>query len=153
MNDVMKRMSAIKGMPVVHQETGKRIGKVEQAYLYAGGERLLGLSIKGDGFRQKKLYASLADIRLIGDVSVIVRKAGRPPKQQPSGPVPGTRVWSSEGEKLGWMSNALIEESTGSVHALEVSRGYCDDLTDGRIWVREFTVRPCGVIAVLRAPG
>lgn len=149
----MKLLMNLTGLPVIVKESGKTIGKVERAHLHAGGERLRGLSIKGEGLRAKKLYASMEAIELIGDVSVIVREAGRPPEGKEDGPVSGMKVWSAQGQKLGWLSNAMIDEQTGDVRALEVSRGYIDDLTNGRIWVREFTVRPCGVIAVLRAPG
>lgn len=147
----MKLINRLKGMSVIEEKSGRTIGKVEQGWLHAGGQRLQGISIKAEGLRAKKLYASMEDIRLIGDVSVIIDAARKQPPIK-NGPAPGMRVWSAEGEKLGWLTNALIDETTGNVSALEVSVGYLDDLTQGRIWVNEFTVRPCGVIAVSRAP-
>lgn len=148
----MKLINRLKGMPVIDHKTGRTIGKVEQGWLHAGGRRLQGISIKAEGLRATKLYASMEDIRLIGHVSIIVTAAHK--KTAPEdGPDLGARVWNTEGEKLGWLTNAMIEEETGNIQALEVSRGYFDDVVHGRIWVNEFTIRPCGVIAVSRAPG
>jgi uncharacterized protein YrrD len=150
----MKTWKGLQGLPVIKQDSGRSIGRVEQVWLHAGGRQMQGVSIKGRGLRAKKLYAAMGDIRLLGDVSMIVSAA----RAQPAGTHgvqlgQNVKVFSVDGEKIGWLTDAQIEEDTGNVTAVEVSRGYIDDWRSGREWVREFTFRPCGVIAVLREPG
>ncbi len=144
----------MQNLPVIEQSSGKNIGRVEKVWLHAGGRQMQGISIRGRGLRAKKLYAAVGDIRLLGDVSVIVSAV----RQKPAGPrtwclSQQIRVFSVDGEKIGWLTDAMIEEDTGNVAALEISKGYVDDLRSGREWVSEFTIRPCGVIAVMRSPG
>ena len=40
------------------------------------------------------------------------------------------------------MSDLIIDESTGRVAYIEISRGYIDDLMGGRIICGEFSLRP-----------
>ena len=65
----------------------------------------------------------------------------------------GLTVLSTAGERLGWVTDAFVEESSGRVLALEVSRGIVDDFSRGRIRVRDFTMRPDGVVAVTEEAG
>ena len=65
----------------------------------------------------------------------------------------GLSVLDTSGERLGWVTDAFIEESSGRVLALEVSRGIVDDFSRGRIRVRDFTMRPDGVVAVTEEAG
>jgi len=147
----MKLWKDLRGLPVVMQDSGRKIGRVEQVWLRAGGQDMLGISIRGRGLRAQKRFAAMSDIRLFGDVSLIVSETRAHPPHQAAWRVDqDVRVYSVDGKKVGWLTDALIEEGSGNVTALEFSRGYIDDVRRGREWVSEFTVRPCGVIAVLR---
>lgn len=65
----------------------------------------------------------------------------------------GLTVLDTSGERLGWVTDALIDEETGQVLQLEVSQGIVDDFLQGRIHVRDFTMRPNGVVAVTEDAG
>ena len=83
-----------------------------------------------------------------------VRRAERlPAAVQRREDVLGLAVLDTAGERLGWVTDAFVEESSGRVLALEVSQGIVDDFCRGRIRVRDFTMRPDGVVAVTEEAG
>jgi uncharacterized protein YrrD len=60
----------------------------------------------------------------------------------------GQKVYLTDGSDMGWFTNALINESSGDIHSLEVSEGYIDDLTRGRRWISEFSCGRRGITAL-----
>jgi uncharacterized protein YrrD len=84
---------------------------------------------------------------------LLIKSHGKKPGALRSETPPNLEVLSTEGKKIGWMTDALVDESDGRVRAVEISYGYFDDFTRGRQWLQDFALRPCGVIAVLRESG
>ncbi|MGI5899052.1 MAG: PRC-barrel domain-containing protein [Christensenellales bacterium] len=60
----------------------------------------------------------------------------------------GQKVYLTDGSDMGWFTNALINESSGDIHSLEVSEGYIDDLVRGRRWISEFSCGRRGITAL-----
>ncbi len=60
----------------------------------------------------------------------------------------GQKVYLTDGSDIGWFTNALINESSGDIHSLEVSEGYIDDLARGRRWINEFSCGKRGITAL-----
>ncbi len=150
----MLRMSKIIGLTSVLHGTGRRMGLVERVCLSADGQDAAGLVLRLYGLTRGKRFVPFGRIALWGEVTVAVtgmeKVPGRLKKQED---LLGLSVLDTSGERLGWVTDALIEEETGRVAALEVSQGIVDDFTRGRIRVRDFTMRPGGVVAVTEDAG
>lgn len=140
----MKRMTQIIGMPAVRDEDGAHMGSVEKLCLQQSERKLAGLAVRKEG-HAKKTYVQLRDVRLIGEKAVVVKKGCRMSGESCLWR-PGMKVLTTQGEQLGWMTDALIDEKDGGLRAVEVSLGLWDDFMQGRVWIEDFTLRPCGVI-------
>lgn len=145
----MLRMTDITGLTAVTHGTGRRTGLVERVCLSADGQDVQGLILRKKGLFCCKSYVPFECIALWGEKTVTVTAEHKLPvsirrRQEPE----GLPVLDTAGERLGWVTDVLVEETTGRVTALEVSHGYVDDFTLGRSLVRDFTMRPGGVVAV-----
>lgn len=144
----MKRMSKLIGLPVVMEKTGKKIGRTERVCLCADGQLVQGMIISLYGFGRRR-FVEMGNILLMGEVSLVIKSHVKVPK--PLRDERSTfRVQNTDGQHIGWMTDSMIDETDGRVRAIEVSFGYLDDVISGRLWVSDFTLRPCGVIAVVR---
>ena len=150
----MKRISKIAGLVAVTEKTGRRLGFVERVCLSADGQDAQGLLLRLRGLFRKKRFVSFGNIALWGEVTVTVHAVEKPPAAvRHQEDAIGLTVLSTSGERLGWVTDAFVEESSGRVLALEVSQGLVDDFSRGRIRVRDFTMRPDGVVAVTEEAG
>ena len=150
----MRRISKIAGLAAVAEHTGRRLGLVERVCLSADGQDAEGLLLRLRGLFRRKRFVPFGSIALWGEVAVTVRRAERlPAAVQRREDVLGLAVLDTAGERLGWVTDAFVEESSGRVLALEVSQGIVDDFSRGRIRVRDFTMRPDGVVAVTEEAG
>lgn len=139
----MIRILDCKGVPVVCLKDGERLGFVGDA-LYDGDNNVKGFMIEGDnGFtgRFTKKYIALDDIlKLSRDVCVVygegcVRKfSKKSPLKQKSGleDIMGRSVVSGSGEKLGVVHDMVFDIETGSLEGLELSKGFMNDMIEGR---------------------
>lgn len=78
-----------------------------------------------------------AQVKLLGRVSVMVEDKGRRARLREE---PIRRALSTSGVRLGAITGALIDQRSGRVAALELSRGFWEDLTQGRQWVFHYAV-------------
>lgn len=115
---------------------GKRIGRAAQVELTEDMTRMRGLYVdcgmRGSRFIPEEM------IELVGDVAVILRGSGRRASAKTNA-LP-RRALSTDGQLLGAVSGAMINETTRNVEALQLSRGYIDDLLAGRQWIRHYMV-------------
>lgn len=149
----MKRIDQICGLPVIDIDSGGRLGQVSDVVLNARDNCLAGIEVKPNALFQSTRYLSFTSITLLGDVSVLVHKQPQIPANQKK-PIQrlqlGQKVYGTDGFHIGWLTNALIEETDGKVHSLEVSKGYFDDLLTGRCWISEFSLGREGITVLLR---
>lgn len=102
------------------------------------GRTLRGIVYRGGLMGAKWLPRD--QITLVGRVSVIASgKARRVPRDATYRLF---RVTDPEGARLGVVTDALLNEETLRVAALEISSGPVDDLIDGRWYVTAYSVRP-----------
>ena len=131
----MKRMSGLIGTAVIAD--GRRAGRVSGVVL-EDGRHIAGVLVEGalGGSRM----VSLGQISVIGDVSL--QCAGKGARMGGCEPfVPG-RALSTGGMRLGRVSDLIIDERSGRVEAIEISRGYIDDLMGKRLVCDEFALAP-----------
>ncbi len=133
----MKRLDEILGLPVILKQSGLKVGTVSGACLAQSGKAIAGLMIEKNHWRGKGGFLPMNGTGLIGDVSVIAEGMNSHPKALTPLTL-GQRVVSIDGQRLGLLTNAMIDVETGEITAVEVSRGLIDDWTSGRLWVRSF---------------
>ena len=122
------------GLPVIIE--GKTAGNVMRGVLTEDGKCLRGLVMRG-GIRGAR-WLPREQISLIGRFSVIAEgKTSRLPRRADYRLF---RVSDPEGTRLGVVTDALLNEETLRVMALEISAGPLDDLLDGRWYATAFTV-------------
>lgn len=134
------------GMPVIMD--GKAAGSVLRGVLTDDGRNLRGIVMRG-GIRGAR-WLPREQISLIGELSVIASgKTGKVPKEAEYRLF---RVSDAEGTRLGVVTDALLNEETMRVAALEISAGPLDDLMDGRWYATAFSVRPSGDMGHVTVP-
>lgn len=129
----MKGVKAFVGMPVIL--SGKRIGHVACLTLDEGLRSITGLRI-ARGLRGNRFIPSCA-VSLLGDVAVLVTEEGVRPGAERG--LNLRRATTTDGQILGAITGALIDERTLSVAALELSSGWWEDLARGRRYVYGWT--------------
>lgn len=126
------------GLPVMLN--GKTAGSVLRGVLTEDGRSLRGIVVRGG--LQGARWIPRQQITLVGQLSVI--GTGRPRRLPRDADYRLFRVSDPEGARLGVVTDALMNETTLRVAALEISAGPLDDLIDGRWYATSFQVRPCG---------
>lgn len=112
------------------------MGRVVSAELTQDMTKLRGIYV--DCALRAGRFIPEQQIALLGDVAVFVRQRGRRAKLKKD--MPPRRALSTDGQRLGAISGAVIDENTRDVAALVFSRGYIDDLLTGRQLIRQFMV-------------
>lgn len=130
----MKTIRAMTGMPVVCH--GRRIGRALRAELSDDLTRLSGIWVSA-GLRGARWIPAEA-LQMVGSVAILADEGGvrRRGGMQPL----FRRATATDGARLGAVTGAEIDELTFAVTALELSRGFWDDLAWGRARVSSFTV-------------
>lgn len=145
----MLRLTQITGLVAVSHGTGRKTGLVQHVVLSADGQDVQGLILQKQGLVRRKTFVPFTGIALWGEKTVTVTREGNLPsgiRQRQE--IAGMSVLDTSGERLGWVTDALVEETTGRVLAIEISQGFVDDFVSGRIRIGVFTMRPDGVVAV-----
>ena len=134
------------GLPVILN--GRPIGSVMRGVLTEDGRGLRGIVVRGGVLGAK--WVSREQIALVGKISVIASgKAGRVPRDA------GYRLFrvsDGEGMRLGIVTDALLNEETLRVTALEISDGPLDDLIEGRWYATAYHVQPRGEYGHVTVP-
>ena len=130
------------GLPVI--VGGRRMGRVCGVKLDARLLEMEGLWVD-TGMRGSR-YVGREEIELVGDVSVMARDRGR--REKKAGKAPMMRAVSPEGERLGCVTDAFLDEESLRVVAVELSRGFWDDMTQGRRRETVYQARESGDVVV-----
>lgn len=134
----MKNVKALIGMPVILD--GKRLGRTLDIGVTQDLKNMTGVYVDC-GIRGNRFVPS-DQIRLVGDVAIFVDSKGR--RSRCNGMGQPRRALSTDGRRLGAVCGVLIDEEMQTIEALELSRGYIDDLIGGRQYVRHYTVSQGG---------
>ena len=134
-------------MPVIHD--GEHLGRV--AYVLPDRQLRtvsgLYLSCGITGSR----FIECAQLDMIGEVAILANGTGR--RMQAAYPPLLLRAFSADGQRIGAITETVIDESTLGIDALELSRGYLDDLAAGRERIRHYTVQNNGDVVVESTEG
>ena len=134
----MTGLKRLIGLPVI--AGGEEMGRVLRGVLDKDGRRLNGLVVRG-ALRGAR-WLPRDSISFLGDVSIIASGGlSRCPRDSTFRLF---RVSDTQGARLGVVTDALIDEKTLAVVALQVSSGPVDDLIDGRWYATSYCVTPAG---------
>ena len=126
------------GLPIIFEE--KNLGNVLRGVLSEDGKSLRGIVIRG-GMKGER-WLPREKISLIGQFSVIAD--GKPQRLPRDSDYHLFRVTDEDGARLGIVTDALLQNDTLRVAALEISAGPLDDLFNGRWFATNFSVRSLG---------
>ena len=132
----MRRLSGLVGMPVVCR--GRRVGRLLRGELTGDLTRLKGVWV-GAGLRGARFIPSEA-LQLLGQAAVLSDDRGE--KRRMDARPLFRRAISTDGTRLGAVTGAEIDELTFAVTALELSRGFWDDLFRPRPRLTRYTADP-----------
>ena len=130
----MRSLRMLIGLPVVVRQ--KRAGRVLQAELTEDLTRLKGIWMDA-GFRGTRFIPS-ESLSILGRASVLSDEMGKRRSDMP-GPLL-RRATGLDGERLGVVTGAAIDEISFCVESIELSGSLWDDLLHGRRLVRTFTL-------------
>jgi len=143
----VRSAKSLLGMPVIRE--GEKLGRVALILPDEELRTLSGLYISCGMAGSRFIEGSLLD--MIGEVAVLSRDAGK--RAQPGVRPLLRRALSPDGRRIGAVTDAFIDEETLRIEALEFSRGYLDDLTGGRMRIRQFSVQKNGDVIIEDAEG
>lgn len=135
------------GLPVIVD--GKNAGRILRGVLTEDGRFLRGVVMRGGLTGARWLPKD--QIALVGQVSVIA--SGKPRRMPKDADYRLFRVSDPDGERLGIVTDALLNGETLRVMALEISAGPIDDLTDGRWYATAYSVHASGHTGHVTVPG
>lgn len=125
-------------MPVVRTDSGRRIGRMARACVNDELTALCGVWV-ANGW-QRARYCPAAQIRFIGDVSILID--GELPRTRQKtvcgSPLTLRRARNAAGEMVGAITGVYVDEETLAIVAVELTRGFWEDLKSGRQLVRRF---------------
>lgn len=129
----MRKLRSLTGMPVVCHN--RRIGRVAGAELSDDLSALNGLWVAEGLYGARFIPADALEI--LGRVAVIADSPGRRARIRRKSVF--YRAISTDGRRLGVVTDAEIDELSLAVTALELSRGLWDDLMDRRVSVARYS--------------
>jgi len=132
------------GLPVVHLDSGRELGKVREWLVDEFGQVVLALVVEGGGWLPQKRIIPYHEIYSIGPDAIMVTHVGEyasgdPPalNGQATCRVIGMRLLAAHGEELGIVEDFLFEEASGRITGWRLTSGLIDDLLYGRIVLEE----------------
>ena len=139
----MRKVRTMIGMPVVCHS--RKIGRMVQADITDDLKHMSGIWVDA-GLRGPR-YISAESLEMLGYVAIMADDCGKR-KRLTSTPI-FHRAVSTDGQRLGAITGAEINELSFAVEALELSAGIWDDLFSSRMRVNRYTVnRETGEVIV-----
>lgn len=128
------RGSDLVGLPVLAAPHLKRIGQVQEVLLTADGTRLCGLLLEGGGWLQPRRVLDFQAVRAVGPTHVIADEVYLDEAVQTRccQELHGLPVLNRAGDEVGILDDLCFDPETGQVTALQLSRGFVDDLLSGK---------------------
>lgn len=130
----MPRGSELIGLTVLSEQNLTPIGQVREVLLSADGSRICGLVLEGGRRRQPRRTLDYAAVRSVGETSLIAAEVYLTQGTQTrcGRDLQGLPILRRTGEEVGVVDDFHFDPATGRLTALQVSRGFVDDLLSGK---------------------
>jgi len=121
------------GLPVICEQTGKRLGVVEDIQYDANNKRIKGIIVSSTGYRTKNFFIDFNDIHAFGEMAIITKEdCQKKIHKEGKNNIVGKTIIKDDGQELGTISNIIFNPDDGHVEGYEISKGILDDLVAGR---------------------
>ncbi|QKG85072.1 photosystem reaction center subunit H [Kroppenstedtia pulmonis] len=138
----MRKSQDIIGLPVIHVNTGKQLGRVKDL-LFDRQQYLRGVLLESGGWVRRGRYIPTERIGSLGEDAVMVNSEAdilplNEAQNQWVGLLTGQRklkglpVMQSDGRELGMVEDVYFMEEMGTLMGYELSDGFINDLRLGR---------------------
>ncbi|MFC4076851.1 PRC-barrel domain-containing protein [Salinithrix halophila] len=145
----MRKSQDVIGLPVIHVETGKRLGVVKDL-LFDEEQRLRGLLLECGGWIRRGRFIPIERIRSLGVDAVILNSEADifPLSERQTGwtglvtgerKLKGRPVLSAGGQAMGTVEDVYFWGEMGILSGYELSDGFFNDLREGRKVIRPET--------------
>jgi len=133
---------AIKGLPVICGRNGKKVGIVSDVQYTPGRKKIDGIIIQEQSHMYSSNYIPMEKIVTFGEAAVIVKEDCFKTKTEKGRitPIIGKTVMRADGYELGVISDIVFDSADGWIVGFEISKGFIDDLLDGRNLLYENTI-------------
>lgn len=130
----MPRGSELIGLTVLSSSALRPIGQVREVLLSPDGRRICGLVLDGTGRRQPTRTLDFAAVRSVGETSLVADEVylAEGTQSRCGRELQGLPVLRWTGEEVGVVDDFHFDPATGQLTALQVSRGFVDDLLSGK---------------------
>jgi uncharacterized protein YrrD len=145
----LRRSQDIIGLPIIHVNTGKKLGVVRDL-LFDQNQQAQGLLVEEKGWMKRGKYLPAHAIHSLGEDAVIINRVE---DIQPldshteqwvrlvTGPsrLKGRTVLMADGSQLGLVEEVYLDPHLGTLWGYELSEGFFNDLMEGRKVIRPQT--------------
>jgi len=124
---------SIIGLPVICEQTGKRLGIVEDIQYDPHNKRIKGLIVVSNSYRSRNFFIDFDDIHAFGEMAIITKKdCQKKIQKEENNNIVGKTIIKDNGQELGTISNIIFNADDGHIEGYEISKGILDDLVAGR---------------------
>ena len=129
------------GMPIYSLDRGEAIGKVENLVFDADQKRVTGFVLEEGGLFRSPQVIPFESAESIGPDAIVLKPGASleisseqidPKRLKESFNLSGRRVLSERGHEIGTVYDLDIDELTGAVTGIEVTRGLFQDTAEGK---------------------
>src|SRR5579884_285739 len=146
------------GMPIYSLDRGEKIGEVENLIFDPDQGKVIGLVLEEGGLFRSSQVIPFESIENIGPDAIVLKRGA--PMEMPPGEadskllkesfnLTGRKVLSEGGYQVGVVNDLDIDEQTGRVTGIEVTRGIFQDTAEGRKHINHDQVQQIGKHAII----
>ena len=152
----MSKARELIGLPVLAGVALRRIGRVKEVLVSRDGDRLCGLVLEAGGLVRPRKVLDYQAVTAIGPTHILAEEQYLAEEGQTKccRELLGLPVLTHTGEELGMMDDLYFDPMGGHIIALQLSRGFVDDLLRGKaVTPVDGTLRPGEAAILLDGPG
>lgn len=130
----MPRGNDLIGLPVLVGPKLTVAGRVQEVLLSADGAQICGLVLEAGSWFSPRRVLDFQAVRLVSETQILADEVYLPAEAQVRGcqALHGLPVLRHTGEEVGFLDDLHFEAGTGRLTALQVSRGFVEDLLSGK---------------------
>jgi len=130
----VSRARELIGLPVLTRVGLKRLGRVQEVLVSRDGGHLCGLVLEEGGWVRPRRVLDYQAVRAIGPTQILADEQYLAEEAQTKccRDLFGLPVLTHSGEELGRMDDLHFDPSGGQITAVQLSRGFVDDLLRGK---------------------